>query len=113
MNKLPKYLVRPNDFNIFYLVEREGDQLYTSDERWIPHKHFTFENLTENYDFFPITEEQVPEYEEKCSDHYGFVSWQSRNDGHGGCKGGSREEYDEYLERVKRFNEKYPNWKNE
>lgn len=103
--KLPKYLVRPSDFMVWHLIEYEGKQLYQRPKLpdYMAHDHFTFENLTENYDFFPITEEQVPEYESKCNDYYGFVSWQCRPDGHGGSKGGTREEYDAYLERVKAY----------
>ena len=47
-------------------------------------------------------------YEKKCHEHYEFVSWQCRNDGHGEAKGGTYEEFLAYKERVKAFNEKYP-----
>ena len=114
-----KYLVRPNDFNIFEIDPvNECYKPYAKVDKFIDHRpnaysHFTYENLTENYGFFPITKDLIPHYEAKCSDYYKFLGWQHRNDGHGGGKGGTREEYDEYLESVKRFNEKYPNWKEE
>lgn len=54
-------------------------------------KHFTFENLTKNYGFFAIDESEIETYEQKCDEHYKFLSWQCRSDG--GCKGGTYEEY--------------------
>lgn len=97
----PKYLVRPNDFSIFELDDNNGcyrswsrKPITDSDgRRPDAMSHFTFENLTKNYDFFPIGESDLELYEEKSNEHYKFISWQSRNDGHGGSKGGTYEEY--------------------
>lgn len=87
---LPKYLVRPDDFAIFKLND-EG--LYNQDERWAAQSHFTFQNLTENYDFFPATEEELPEWEKKHRLYMDWLLWHCRPDGHGGRKGGTMEEY--------------------
>lgn len=103
-----KYLVRPGDFSIFDLDESNGcyrhysksPVTYSDGTRVNAMPHFTFENLTKNYRFFPIDESELELYQQKCDEHYNFVSWRSRPDGHGGCKGGT---YKEYLKR-KTFN---------
>jgi len=100
----PKYLVRPRDFSIFDLDESNGcyrtwsrkPLTYTDGTRPNAMSHFTFENLTQNYDFFPIREDELEFYEKKCDEHYSFLAWQNRPDGHGGIKGGT---YREYMER--------------
>ena len=109
--KETKYLVRPHDFHIFETDPLNG--CYRSYEikeiknRPNAYAHFTFENLTENYDFFTITEDQILEYKEKHKAEMGFTIWQTRNEMHGGVKGGTREEYKEYLEKC----ESYKKWK--
>ena len=100
----PKYLVRPDDFSIFDLDESNGCYrswsknpiTYRDGTRPNAMEHFTLENLTKNYGFFVIDESELELYEQKCDEHYKFLSWQSRSDGHGGSKGGT---YEEYLER--------------
>jgi hypothetical protein len=107
----PKYLVRPHDFNIFDLDESNGcyrgwsrtPTTYGDGTRPNAMSHFTFENLTENYGFFPIDENELETYEEKSDEYYKFLSWQSRSDGHGGSKGGSYEEYLMYKERCVKY----------
>jgi hypothetical protein len=97
----PKYLVRPNDFSIFDLDESNGcyrgwskkSTPCSDGRRPKAMGHFTFENLTKNYGFFTIEESQIETYEQKHNEHYKFLSWQSRSDGHGGSKGGTHEEY--------------------
>ena len=97
----PKYLVRLNDFSIFDLDESNGCYrgwskkpiTYSDGTRPNAMTHFTFENLTENYGFFAIEESEIETYEQKCDEHYKFLSWQSRSDGHGCSKGGAYEEY--------------------
>lgn len=107
---MKKYLVRPHDFAIFEVDPSNG--CYRSYER-IPKEHrhtafshFTFENLIKNYDFFEIEEVELEHYLEKHDFHYGFLGWQCRPDGHGGSKGGTMKEYLEYLDRVKRYQDK-------
>jgi len=101
MIKKIKYLVRPKDFHIFELDETNGcyrswrsGEITDSDEiRPKAYPHFTFENLTKNYNFFPIDECELKTYEKKNKEYHEFISWQCRPDGHGGSKGGTYEEY--------------------
>lgn len=117
MKNLPKYLVRPNDYavwerfkdtDLYRTFESPGEEIKNRQD---PYDHFTHEILTRRYGFFPIEEHELDKYLEKWKFEIKFTSWQHRNDGHGGIKGGTREEYLDYLQRVKEFNEKYPNWK--
>lgn len=95
------YLIRPHDFSVFEVDPSNG--CYRSYEktpkehRQTAYKHFTYENLTKNYDFFQITELELEHYLKECDFHYGFLGW------HGESKGGTMGEYLEYLERVKRY----------
>jgi len=111
------YLVRPHDFAIFELDDSNGCyRPYWGKEKpnkQQAYKHFSYEILTENYGFFPIDDDEIPTYKKKNDDHWVFIIWQRRSDGHGGCKDGTYEEYLLYKESVKRYNEKYPNWKDE
>ncbi|MBT6047716.1 MAG: hypothetical protein HOG49_12985 [Candidatus Scalindua sp.] len=113
--KNPKYIVRPDDSYIWELDESNNCYRsykpikYSDGTRANAHDNYTFKRLTEIYDFFPIEEDELAKYEAKCKDHYAFVGWQIRSDGHGGCKGGTRAEYEIYLERV----ERYQKWKKE
>ncbi len=112
--KNPPYLVRPHDSHIYELDE--SNDCYRSyltrnvrredGTRPNAEPNFTFENLTSNYDFFPIKKDEIKEYEEKNKFHGGFNSWKCRSDGHGGIKGGNLEGYLRYLERVKLFNKR-------
>ena len=52
-----------------------------------------------------MTEDDFPALEEKGKDYYEFISWQGRSDGHGGSKGGTREEFLKYKERKKKWEE--------
>jgi len=104
----PQYLVRPNDYSIWEIDpsnncyrDYEGPK-YSDGTTPNANDKWTFEFL-QRYGFFPIDETEIPIYKEKCSYYYAFLSWQHRNDGHGGCKGGTEEEYKEYLERVKAY----------
>lgn len=107
MNKnIPKYLVRPDDYAIFELDESNGCYrswsknpiTYTDGTRPNAMLHFTLINLTKNYNFFIINENDIEFYNKRNNDHYNFLSWQNRSDGHGGVKGGT---YEDYLKRIK------------
>lgn len=110
--KSPKFLVRPHDFHIWDLDESNNcyrsystrSVTYSDGTRPQAQPSYTFERLTEIYDFFSIEEDEVEFYEEKCKFQMDFTIWQCRSDGHGGSKGGTMGEYLEYLERVKRYN---------
>jgi len=95
--KYPKYLVRANDFMRY--IRYKNTNLYWADKDvrgYKPYDHFTFENLTQNYDYFPITEDEIDFYEAKHEEYYDYLGWASRSDGHGGSKGGT---FEEFLER--------------
>lgn len=112
MNNKPKYLVRPHDSHIFELDETNGCYrswntrkiTYADGTRPNAMSHFTFDNLTINYDFFPIEENEIEEYQKKNKLYNKWLSWSNRSDGHGGVKGGTMEEYLEYIEKLKLFN---------
>lgn len=105
-----KYLVRPSDFCIFEIDESNGCyRVYEKSphpNRQNAYKHFTYDNLVNHIGFFPITEDKISYYEKRHTFEIKFMSWQCRNDGHGGCKGGTRKEYLEYLKRVEEFKNK-------
>lgn len=97
----PKYLVRQRDFHIFEIDE--SNDCYRSystknvrradGTRINAQSHFTFENLTTNYDFFPIKENEIEKYEKKNKQYHEYLKWACRSDGHGGSKGGTMEEF--------------------
>ena len=101
MEKLPKYLVRPHDFHIWEIDEFNNcyrsysnrTVTYSDGTRPNAQKHFTYENLTENYDFFPIDEDEIEIYQKKGNFYHKYINWITRSDGHGGSKGGTLEEY--------------------
>ena len=57
--------------------------------------------LADFLDFRKIEKDEESEieiFEKKCNEHYKFITWQNRSDGHGGVKGGT---YEEYLKTLK------------
>jgi hypothetical protein len=101
---MKKFLVRKNDFHIFEVDETNGCYRSWSTKNVTDSKgnrpqamsHFTFENLTENYDFFPIQEEELEFYNNKHNIYLNYFKWTNISDGHGGIKGGTFEEYVNY-----------------
>ena len=101
VNPLPRYLVRPHDVHIFELDKSNNcyrsystrQVTYADGTRAAALSHMTYDNLTENYDFFPITEKILPDYEKKHQLYMDYSMWRSRSDGHGGVKGGTYEEF--------------------
>ena len=99
--KPTEYLVRPRDSHIWELDESNGCyRSYTTrsvtrsdGSRPNAQLHFTFENLTQNYGFFPILESEIEVYEQKNDINTNYIKWSCRPDGHGGCKGGTMKEY--------------------
>ena len=96
-NYSKKYLVRPGDYHIFELDKSNGcyrsystkGVTYSDGTRPNAQSHFTYENLTKIYDFFPITESEIQTWEVHCK----YIIWSTRSDGHGGSKGGTFEEF--------------------
>ena len=101
--KNSKYLVRPNDMHIFEIDNSNGCyRSYTTKDvtdrfgnRPNAMEHFTYDNLTKNYNFFPINEDDIPMYEYFNNIYSDFMNWHLRPDGHDDVKGGT---FDEFLE---------------
>jgi hypothetical protein len=62
-----EFLVRPDDYHIFEIDPTNGcyRSYFSRNTKNRPHayKHFTFESLTEEYHWIPITKEEIPKYE--------------------------------------------------
>lgn len=88
----PKYFYRPNDYSIFHKLENGK---YTHEmnlkHSWIGHE-YEYDILIK-CGFVPCTEAELPALKEKHDLYYEWVTWSGRSDGHGGCKGGTMEEY--------------------
>lgn len=101
MKNKSKYLVRPRDSHIFELDESNGcyrswntrNVTYSDGTQPNAMLHFTYENLTQNFGFIPIKENELDDYQKKHELYMKYLSWSSRPDGHGGIKGGSMEEF--------------------
>ena len=76
---------------------------YPNRARAQAYSHFTYDNLVNNYHFVPIKDDKLEYYEKLHYDYMEFTIWQSRSDGHGGSKGGTRADYNLYKEQVKRY----------
>ena len=91
MTKKSKYLVRPDDYTIFEVDYTNGCYRCLSDKykrnRFHAYEHFTYKNLTENFKFFSITKEEIPEYETLNNLYHKILNKYHENDGHGGIKG--------------------------
>jgi len=93
--KKSRYLVRPKDYHIWELDPHNNcyrsyscrNVTYPDGTRPNAQNHFTFENLTQNYDFFPILKTQIPKYEELGHLYHKLMDKFHENDGHGGIKG--------------------------
>jgi len=102
---LPKFLIRPHDYHIFEIDESNNcyrsystrSVTYADGTRPSAQLHFTFENLTKNYNFFSIKDSELPIYEHKHQLYLDYITWHTRSDGHGGSKGGTMEKYLQYL----------------
>lgn len=75
----PKCLVRPDDFSIYDLDESNGRYRLWSPKRrlYTAMEHSTFEYLTKEHGFFPIEENELGLYQEKCNEYYRQLSWQN------------------------------------
>jgi hypothetical protein len=84
-NKLPKYLVRPKDFRIFYLNDDETysmrDDVITN---YIGNK-YSYDTLIA-YNFFSCEENEIEKYEKMTEEYYDELKKVTKNDGHGGVK---------------------------
>ncbi len=95
---MTKYLVRPLDFQIFELDDSNNcyrsystrDVTYSNGIRPKASDNFTYDNLTKNYNFFPIEESDLSIYEDKHKVYfettYSNYLRSNRPDKHGGSK---------------------------
>lgn len=99
----PEYLVRTADCHIFEVDPENGCYRsrikYSDGSRPKAMSHFTFEYLTNNFEFIPIDKKDIPKWEAKHEDFLDYTRWYSRSDGHGGVKGGTWDEYQEHKKK--------------
>jgi hypothetical protein len=90
--QLPKYLIRSTDYSIF--VKTDEDCYIHEDNVGKDYLFncFSYKDLI-NVNFFPCEEKELPEIIEKQKLYSEYQNWISRSDGHGGCKGGTFEEF--------------------
>ena len=91
-----RYIYRPNDYAVF--VEARDNQFTlkaTVDKGWAitESNSYTYEELVGNYGFIECTVDELPKLKKQEDLEFEFTTWQSRPDGHGGAKGGTREEF--------------------
>jgi hypothetical protein len=94
-DNLPDYLYRPDDYSIFYKVKTEEGFTYIHEisfERGYKGHGHQYKTLIA-CDFKPCTKADFKELAAKKKEYYEWLSWSCRNDGHGGCKGGTMEEF--------------------
>lgn len=88
----PKYLYRSNDYTIFVKQEDNKYRMQMDIERdWVT-DGYEYDVLM-GHGFLPCTEDDFGWLKIKHEQYYDYLSWTSRNDGHGGCKGGTMDEY--------------------
>ena len=99
--KKSKYLVRPDDMHIFEIDESNGCyRSYTCRDvtdrfgnRPDADEHMNYDNLTNNYNFFPINENDLEMYGYFHEIYCRYLNWTCRPNGHGGSKGGTFTEF--------------------
>lgn len=90
--KTPDYFYRPNDFSVFHKIEN-GTYTHEMDiDRGWTSGGYQYDTMVA-CNFVPCTPEEFPELKRKNKLYYEYLSWASRNDGHGGSKGGTFEEF--------------------
>ena len=96
-DKIPDYMYRPNDYSIFNRVDdiHFKHSMNVNIENHVGHK-YTYEVL-KSHGFKPCDESEFKDLEAKHELYLAYNSWASRPDGHGGCKGGTIEEYLEII----------------
>lgn len=109
--ELPKYLVCPNNYNIFTLNPENNEyysELIGANRNQL--MSYSYDTLVNIHHFYPAKECELEMYKKKSDEYYEFVSWQSRNDGHGGTKGGTYEQFLQHKKDVKKYNKfnQYP-----
>ncbi len=87
-------ILKENDDGTFSFIDTHMVSAYRYDRKALTHAAFE-----------EITERDFPFMENRKNEYYAYESWASRSDGHGGCKGGTIEEFrrlPDYESRVER-----------
>lgn len=87
-----RYYARTSDGEILELNENGTYSFTESKKRGHAHE-YSPEIIEDNPNFEVITEEDFPRMAKRSEQYYSYISWSTRSDGHGGCKGGSFEEW--------------------
>jgi len=102
--RFPKYLARPSDGVVFSLNEDGKTYSLKESKEKFPdnlHHKYKFSNLIA-LDFYAVEESEFPALKKLQDEYYEFLSWKTRSDGHGGCKGGTIEEFKKYKNKLKK-----------
>lgn len=91
----PKYLARPTDGEVWVLNEDRSTysnlDFKTNYPEHIQYKHSLI--LLKNIGFYAVTEDDFADLKKKGEVYMDYLKWSGRPDGHGGCKGGTMEEF--------------------
>lgn len=89
-----KYYARKTDGSILELNENGTYSFMESKRRNNGYAHeYSSEIIIDNPNFEEVTESDFPRMELRGEQYYNYLSWSTRSDGHGGCKGGTFEEW--------------------
>lgn len=80
---MSKYLARPDDNMVFVQIEcglyqTKNGATDQEGNRQRPYSHFTYDNLVGNFGFIPISESEVPIYEERCDKYFRKLTEETR-----------------------------------
>jgi hypothetical protein len=91
-----KYLARITDGAIF--KENEDGTFSMVDSLMASPYRYSKDQLS--YPMFEeVTEKDFPYLKKRMKEYYSYLAWANRNDGHGGCKGGTIEEFREKFKK--------------
>ena len=89
-----KYYARKTDGLVLELNENGTYSFIESKERNHGYAYeYPPEIITLSSDFEPISESDFPRMKLREEQYYSYLNWATRSDGHGGCKGGTLEEW--------------------
>jgi hypothetical protein len=91
------YMYRPSDYSVY--TKRSDGRFVPIDCSDMEGLRGFEEDLLRSHGFVECEEDDLATLKEKKTEHYAFLSWYCRPDGHGGRKGGTIEEYREHLKR--------------
>lgn len=93
--RFPTYLARPSDGEVFSL-NKDGKTYSIKEHKdknpFNAHHEYSFSHLI-SIDFYEVQESDFPALKKFGQEYYEYIYWTSRSDGHGGCKGGTFQEF--------------------